>query len=418
MFKNGDENLIPRLPFGLRDIFPIETRERRYIEETIRREFILWGYGEIKTPVFEYTKNISIGVGKNWKDKLISFFDNDGNLVSLRADMTIPIARLSGMRLKANQLPARFYYFANSFRQSGFQKGEKRILNQAGLELIGAKNQAADVEVLNVLINILMKLKIKNFKVGIGNIKLVEGLAEWFNLESEEIDFVKSNLIFNNLVTIRDFLSQRNVKKADVFLKLMEPKRDMKFFEKMVSDIKIEKVFDSFSYLKQVYNALEELGFSEYLIIDFSIIRQFSYYSGLIFEVYCPKTKELIGSGGRYDRLIREFGLDVPATGFALDTDLLHKSLESIPVIVSENVERIVLFGFSKECSSLIKFAARLRARGLIVELVFDNDSDLENLALTKKANYIYKPDFNKNIVEVIDLNKKSISIIKIDEHS
>ena len=126
MFKDKEENLILKLPFGFRDIFPVEARERREIEDIFRNEFSSWGYGEVRTPVVEFTRNISAGVGQDWKDKLISFFDNDGDIVSLRADMTVPIARLAGMRIKPEMLPARFFYFANSFRQSDIQKGAKR----------------------------------------------------------------------------------------------------------------------------------------------------------------------------------------------------------------------------------------------------------------------------------------------------
>src|SRR5690606_21762982 len=107
------------------------------IKEIIRKEFSDWGYGEVKTPVDEYTQNISAGAGDKWKDKIINFFDVDGSLISLRTDMTIPIARLAGMRIKDKNLPVRFCYFANSFRRSVMQKGEKREYNQAGLEFIG-----------------------------------------------------------------------------------------------------------------------------------------------------------------------------------------------------------------------------------------------------------------------------------------
>ncbi|MBE3138555.1 MAG: ATP phosphoribosyltransferase regulatory subunit, partial [Actinobacteria bacterium] len=195
MFKEKEENLIVKLPFGFRDIFPTEAQEREVIKETIRQEFLLWGYGEVKTPVLEFTKNISSGVGKNWKDKLISFFDIDGNLVSLRADMTIPIARLTGMRIKSEQLPARFFYFANSFRQSGLSKGKPRVVSQAGIELIGSSGFESDIEVLAILINILKKLKIDNFKVGLGHIKIVEGLCDWLMLDFKTGELVKNNLI-------------------------------------------------------------------------------------------------------------------------------------------------------------------------------------------------------------------------------
>jgi len=194
MFKDNNEKLILRLPFGFRDIFPVEARERKDIEEAIRREFVSWGYGEVKTPIVEYTENISSGTGKNWKDKLISFFDIDGNLISMRADMTIPVARLAGMRVKPGQLPARFYYFANSFRQSPVQKGCKRVLNQAGLEFIGQGTVYSDMEVLLILINILKRLSIKDFKVCLGHVMFIEGVCDWFKLNKSQAGKLKKTL--------------------------------------------------------------------------------------------------------------------------------------------------------------------------------------------------------------------------------
>jgi len=114
--------------------------------------------------------------------------------------MTIPIARLTGMRIKPEQLPARFFYFANSFRQSGLSKGKTRVVSQAGLELIGSSGFASDFEVLAILINILKKLKIDNFKVGLGHIRIIEGLCDWLRLDLKASGIVRKNLISNNLV--------------------------------------------------------------------------------------------------------------------------------------------------------------------------------------------------------------------------
>ena len=326
MFKESDEKLISKLPFGFRDIFPVEAQERKFIEEIIREIFVSWGYGEVKTPVVEFTKNISAGIGRDWKDRLISFFDNDGNLVSLRADMTIPIARLTGMRIKPGQLPVRFFYLANSFRQSGLQKGQKRVLSQAGLELIGAEEFYADAEVLLILINILEKLKVRDFKIGIGHIKLIEGICEWFGLSDKDYKVFKDSLISNNLVSLREFLLDRDKAKAALFMGMLEPSNKIGSLDNMLKKIKNDKVSESFKYLKKIYNSLEKSGFAQYLIMDFGTIREFDYYTGLVFEIYCKEITEKLGSGGRYDGLIKRFGLDVPATGFALDVDLVHKA--------------------------------------------------------------------------------------------
>lgn len=417
MFKEKDENLIVKLPFGSRDIFPIEAQEREAIKELIRNEFRFWGYGEIKTPIFEFTKNISAGVGKNWKDKLISFFDIDGNLVSLRADMTVPIARLTGMRIKASQLPVRFFYFANSFRQSALQKGEKRVLNQAGLEFIGSSSFASDIEVLTILSNILKKLEIEDFKIGIGHIKLIEGLCSWLNLDTKGIEYIKDNLVLKNIVSIEEFLIKKDRQKTNIFIELLKPENEIKNLEKIISKISEKKVTPSFEYLKKVYNVLTELGLGKYLLIDLGMVREFDYYSGLLFEVYSSRITDLLGSGGRYDGLIKKFGLDVPATGFALDVDLLHKSLEESRLDSFRAEERAILFGDENDCLRLIQFSERLKRKKIFVELLFENENSLEKIAADRKCRYIFKIKLNSSNLTIFDLNRKSKEIKKIEEY-
>ena len=417
MFKEKDENLIVKLPFGSRDIFPIEAQEREAIKELIRNEFRFWGYGEIKTPIFEFTKNISAGVGKNWKDKLISFFDIDGNLVSLRADMTVPIARLTGMRVKAGQLPVRFFYFANSFRQSALQKGEKRVLNQAGLEFIGSSSFASDIEVLTILSNILKKLEIEDFKIGIGHIKLIEGLCSWLNLDTKGIEYIKGNLVLKDIVSVEEFLVKKDRQKTNIFIELLKPENEIKNLEKIISKISEKKVTPSFEYLKKVYNVLTELGLGKYLLIDLGMVREFDYYSGLLFEVYSSRITDLLGSGGRYDGLIKKFGLDVPATGFALDVDLLHKSLEESRLDSFRAEERAILFGDENDCLRLIQFSERLKRKKIFVELLFENENSLEKIAADRKCRYIFKIKLNSSNLTIFDLNRKSKEIKKIEEY-
>jgi ATP phosphoribosyltransferase regulatory subunit len=417
MFKENEENLTLMLPFGFRDIFPVEAQERKEIDEALRNEFISWGYGEVKTPIIEYTKNISAGAGAKWKDKLMSFFDVDGNIVSLRADMTVPIARLSGMRIKERQLPARFFYFANSFRQSGPQKGQKRVLNQAGLEFIGSEGISADLEILNLLINLLRKSGLKDFKIAIGHVGFFEGIAGWFGLDNEGYDAVKENLINKNYVALKEYLKAIDYAKAEVFMEMIKPAKDFKDFEGLCGGISDKKISESIDYLKKVCCVLDGLGFAENIIIDLSIMRDFGYYSGLIFEIYSPGIFEIIGSGGRYDGLLKKFGLDVPATGFALDVDILHKALEGLIFHKSKGMAKIILNVETPDYLNTLKFAERLRTKGSnIVELIFGFDKDIENISLEKKADFIFKADFKNNIVLVSDLKNNTLESINIDD--
>ena len=402
MFENKKDNqAVIKLPSGLRDILPPETEERNIIKEIIRKEFRLWGYGEVITPVMEYTKNISIGIGKNWKDRLINFFDVDGSPLSLRSDMTVPIARLTGMRIKKKHLPVRFYYFADSYRQPVTQKGARRVYNQAGLELIGAsRDLEADVEVLTILIRILERLNLKGFKIGLGNVEFIEGLCDWFRLDENEREYVKKKVITKNLVTLEEFLGRKDKEKAEIFIKLIQPEGKIEKIDGLVSMIKEQRVLKSFNYIKNIYNVLREFNYNRYLVTDFSIIRDFDYYTGLLFEVYCPDVTGVIGSGGRYDGLIKKFGMDVRGTGFALDIDLVHKAVgkpdnrKNIKILLKKKLP-----GSEEDIAGLIEVARKLQEKDVIVELCFEDKPDLESFAVAKKCELIaeIEPDF-KNL--------------------
>ncbi|MBU4314427.1 MAG: ATP phosphoribosyltransferase regulatory subunit [Actinobacteria bacterium] len=415
MFENKKDNQVFKLPFGLRDIFPFESRERNNIKRIMEREFKLWGYGEVKTPAIEYTKNISIGVGKNWENKLINFFDVDGSPVSLRTDMTIPIARLTGMRIKKSQLPVRFCYFADSFRQSGIQKGVRRVYNQAGLEFIGSSNAVmSDIEILVILINILNGLNIRDYKIGLGHVEFIEGLCDWFKLNPGDREYIRRTVAEKNFVALENFLNKKNKDKAEIFVKLIQPESDIKKIFSLISKIKEQKVIKSFNYLKRIHDILEKLDCGGYLITDFSIIRDFDYYTGLLFEVYCPNVTDILGSGGRYDGLIKKFGLDIPATGFALDIDLAHKAIEKMDL--RESFKILLKCRDNKNNVELTSMARKLRDSDIIVELSFDNISHLEDFATGKDCDLLVEVEPNLENVKITDLNKNTKKVKKTSE--
>ncbi|OQA21902.1 MAG: ATP phosphoribosyltransferase regulatory subunit [Actinobacteria bacterium ADurb.Bin346] len=416
MFKEREKNLILKLPFGFRDIFPVEAHERKEIEDILRSEFLGWGYGEVKTPVVEFTENLSAGAGQGWKDKLISFFDNDGNIISLRSDMTVPIARLAGMRLKKEQLPARFFYFANSFRQSDIQKGRKRVVSQAGLEFIGSGGFTSDIEILSILMNILSSLKISDFRVAIGNILFVEGMSEWLGFDSAGFKTLRSGLLKKDLVLLEHLLAETEKEKTKLFFELIKPSEDIKELKKLCSRSGNKKMISSFDYIAEIHDMCVSAGFSANLIIDLGIVRDFDYYSGMIFEAYCPRITELLGSGGSYDGLVKKFGLSVSGTGFALDMDILHKALKDSYTYSDVSKKKIILISETKDCRNALKLAGDLRKKGHLVELFFAGHEDPKELCCLRKAGFVYIADFNNKEAEVLEFSNdyKSVNTKRI----
>jgi ATP phosphoribosyltransferase regulatory subunit len=402
MFGQSGKNSQIRLPFGFRDIFPVESGQRNAIREVIRSQFKSWGYGEVKTPVMEYTENISIGVGGGWKEKLINFIDIDGSLISLRADMTIPIARLAGMRLRKDQLPARFSYFSDVFRQAGSQAGNKRVFSQAGLEFIGSGlRMQADAEIMIILTRVLKKLGLEEFRIAVGHIGFIEGLFRWLGLDSPASLEFKKNIIEKDFVRIDDLLKGCDSARAGIFKRLIRPGNDLESISGMVSDIGEGQVLEAFEYLEGLYQILEEHGLGKYLVFDFSIIRDFDYYTGLLFEVYCRGITGMIGSGGRYDSLIKKFGSDMPATGFALDIDVLHDALGEKDI----SDEKKIMLGCRGPCGGagvLMGLADKIRKKGIDVEILFDRVDDMLMLAREKGCSLL--------VIASRDLNGFSIT--------
>ncbi|GAH99303.1 unnamed protein product, partial [marine sediment metagenome] len=313
------------------------------------------------------------------------------------------------------QLPVRFCYFADSFRQSDIQKGVRRVYNQAGLEFIGSSNaMMSDVEILVILINILNGLNLGDYKIGLGHVEFIGGLCDWFKLNLKDREYIRRTIAIKNFVALENFLNKKNKDKAEIFMKLIQPESNIEKICSLVSKIKEQKVIKSFNYLKEIYDILEKLDCRGYLITDFSIIRDFDYYTGLLFEVYCPNVTDILGSGGRYDGLIKKFGLDIPATGFALDIDLAHKAIEKMDL--RERLKILLKCQDNKNNLELIRIARKLRHSDIIVELSYGDISRLEDFAREKDCDLLVEVEPDLENVKITDLNKNMKKVKKVSE--
>ena len=129
--------MIHPIPPGTRDVLPDEMRELRKLDAALLDVFEAHGYGEVATPAIEYDEVLARGSGRT-ADSAYRFFDERGDLLALRSDMTVPIARLVASRYEVAEMPLRLCYLANAFRAVRPQRGQMREFAQAGVELIGA----------------------------------------------------------------------------------------------------------------------------------------------------------------------------------------------------------------------------------------------------------------------------------------
>src|SRR5919204_5666676 len=172
------------IPSGTRDVLPDEMRELRAISERVRAVFDEAGYGEVYTPALEYQSEIERAdlAGARPAYRL---FDEHGNVLVLRSDMTVPIARVAATRYAHSEPPLRFCYLAHAYRGVRPQRGQPRELLQAGIELIGAPAPEGTAEALGVLCRALDAAGLRDYRVGVGDASLFPALLAALDVPEE-----------------------------------------------------------------------------------------------------------------------------------------------------------------------------------------------------------------------------------------
>ena len=174
--------MVDRIPSGTRDFLPDEMRELRAVTDRVREVFERAGYGEVYTPALEYEGTFD-RADMNASRPAYRMFDEQGNVLVLRSDMTVPIARLVATRYRDAEPPLRFCYFAHAYRGVRPQRGQSREFLQAGVELIGAPRPEGTAEVLTVLCEALDAAGLETYRVGLGDASLYPTLLDGLRVD-------------------------------------------------------------------------------------------------------------------------------------------------------------------------------------------------------------------------------------------
>lgn len=353
-----------KIPRGLRDLLPEEVKQRRNMERRVSTLFQSYGYREIATPTIEFLDVVEGGTGRNIRKELFLFMDREGEVLSLRPEMTVSIARLAATHLQG-ELPQRLYYNANVFRHVQPHLAQYREFWQMGIELLGVSGVWADAEVISIAVKSLLALGLDGFKISLNQIGIFNSLLEDCRLEQpareeirrlvEEKDLVALSVLLDSL-NIDDGLKE-SIARLPVLHGGLEVLNRVPYIEKN------SKAEQAALELKKVYEALQVCGVIGNIVVDMGVLRGLDYYTGIVFEGYSPELGYGLLGGGRYDRLLGEFGMNAPATGFALGMDrlaLVSKSQEKESV-------RYLIGGHN--LPKMVMEAERLRGQGWSVEI-------------------------------------------------
>jgi ATP phosphoribosyltransferase regulatory subunit len=365
------------IPPGMKDVLPGEARKRRQLVNELMETFNSYGYEEVGTSSLEYYDVVERdGMDPSEVFKLI---DREGHILALRPDVTTPIARMVASRLRDRRLPFRLSYTGSTFRYEAVQVGRQREFTQVGVELIGSDDLMADLEVLLLAIESVEKTGIKEYKIGIGEINITQGFLNEMLPDEDLAEEARELVIGKNFVGLDALLTEHaDAEKARIFLKLVRKNGGAEILEEIEGYSEGIEYQAAIAGLKELAKVVREYGYEDKIFFDFSILRSFSYYTGIVFEGYAEGIGHPICGGGRYDGLLGMFGFESPAVGFAMGVERVMIARED-----NDDPEKKDVLILGDDYTQIVKKARELRAEGKRVEI------DLTSADLAEAADYM-----------------------------
>jgi histidyl-tRNA synthetase len=311
---------------GMRDFLPKDAENLRYVEQVTRELADLYGYEEILTPIVESHELLAAKSGEEIRQRMYVFKDLGGRKVALRPEFTASVARLVATKLRNAPKPLKLFSVGSLYRYDEPQYGRFREFWQANYELMGSEKPEADAEILTVTNHLLKKLGLRNYYIKIGHVGILRGILSQEDIVEQQQNHVMQMLDKKSwdeaLTTIKQLGASQQC--LTTLKKVFETRGKATFdilkkTEKTVQNY--QSAVAAVQNLRQILT-LATTGNKFETLIEPGFARGLEYYTGIIFEAYVPELEIALGGGGRYDKLIEQFGGEpTPAVGVAPGID-------------------------------------------------------------------------------------------------
>lgn len=325
-------------PEGVRDIYGKEFHRKLEVESRLHERIRLYGYQEIQTPTFEFFDVFSKEIGTTPSRELYKFFDKEGNTLVLRPDFTPSIARCAAKYFSEKKVPLRLSYVGNTFTNTSNLQGKLKESTQMGAELIGDPSVEADAEIISLVIKALLDTGLQRFQVSIGEVEYFKGLCEEAGLDEETEMDLRACISGKNYFAAQELLQERKVVEPyhSRLLKVADMFGDMCSLTDARAMVSNERSLAAIERLEKLYKVLQIYGVADYISFDLGMLSKYKYYTGVIFKAYTYGVGDAIVKGGRYDRLLHQFGKEAPAIGFCMVIDSILEALSRQKVALPE----------------------------------------------------------------------------------
>ena len=366
------EEKLLHTPDGVRDIYDSEYKRKRKVMSELHHVLELYSYRDIQTPTFEYFDIFSKEKGSAPSNEMFKFFDRDNNTLVLRPDITPSIARCVAKYYETEDLPIRLCYEGNTFTNKISHQGKLCEVTQVGGELVNDDSSAADAEILATVVDCIQASGLEEFQVEVGEVDFFKGVIEEAGLSVEEESHIRAYIQNKNFFGLQEYVKQLDIsehlKRVLVSIEHLFGGVDM--LEQAQKLVQNRRSLEALDRLQKVYQALAFYHCEEHISFDLSMLSDFKYYTGILFKGYTYGTGAAIVRGGRYNALLRQYGKEAPAIGFAFVIDELMNAIsrQKIEVIIEE--QDIVIL-YQRDCQQkAVELGTAMRKEGRKVELI------------------------------------------------
>ena len=405
----------PRTLPGFMELLPTEQIKFNRIKEIIKHTYEKYGFLPIDTPVIESSDVLLAKAGGETEKQIYRFTKGDSDL-SLRFDLTVPLAKYVAKNYNNLTFPFRRYQIGKVYRGERTQRGRYREFYQCDIDIIDNEslNIINDAEIPSIIYNIFKEIDFGKFTIRINNRKVLSGFFEALNLNDkitdilrivDKIDKIGKDKVADMLKEIE--ITEEQIAKIVEFITtkdnvieyLKSLKLDNSLFEEGVAELEIvQKYMNSFGVPE------------DYYMVDLSIARGLDYYTGTVYETIIDDYPQIgsICSGGRYDNLA-EFYTDkkLPGVGISIGLTRLFFILNEYKLMKDQkdsSIAEYLIIPMIEDLTYPIEVATKLRAKGKKVEIYFDNKS------MKKKMNYANK----QNVPFAIIIGEDEINVNKV----
>ena len=384
--------MLSKAPRGTKDITPKDVYKWHYVEKKFREICALYGYEEIRTPIFEHTEVFARSVGDTTdvvQKEMYSFTDRGDRQLSLKPEGTAGVIRsFIENKMYADTQPTKLYYITPCFRYERPQAGRQRQFHQFGIEVLGSDGPSVDAEVISLAVQFFNEMGLKKLSVHINSVGCPTCREEYNRKLKEYLD-KKVDVLCETCLERKDKNPMRVIDCKNPHCK--ENLQDIPF----MIDHLCEDCKDDFDKL-QTY--LKEMDIN--YVVDKTIVRGLDYYKKTAFEIISNDigSQSTVCGGGRYDGLVEMLGgpKGISGIGFALGAERLLLTLENNNIEI-ENPKSTDIY------IATIGDAAKTKSFKLIKDLRTNHISaDNDHLDKSLKAQFKYSDKLNAKYTVVI----------------